>query len=172
MFKFMDVTCRELEIAFKSKKESWDLVCFCVRKIFATNFKAARDLAAGVILNSSGAPRCFHTAIKVMCKAEDFLSIGARNHPALKSTMVRFVMVMSNGTVQLAQGVKELKESFKVFLVDLTNEAKERNILKKKNEYLQDQVDKLRSVAGTEWVLQWRNHRRGYQFSGSDRKFT
>jgi len=30
MFKYMDITCRELEIAFKSEKESWDLVCYCV----------------------------------------------------------------------------------------------------------------------------------------------
>jgi len=47
MFKYMDITCRELEIAFKSEKESWDLVCYCVREIFTTEFKAARDLAVG-----------------------------------------------------------------------------------------------------------------------------
>jgi len=47
MFKYMDITCRELEIAIKSEKESWDLVCYCFHEICAMEFKVARDFAAG-----------------------------------------------------------------------------------------------------------------------------
>ena len=135
------ITCRELEIAFKSEKESWDLVCYCVLEIFATEFKAARDLAAGSGLDYSGAPRCVHLAVKVMCKAEDFLAVCVRNHLALTAAMVRFVMVMSKegGSDSSCDDIKELKAGLKI--------ERERKALKTKNEYLQSQVDKLKTVS-------------------------
>ena len=156
MFKYMDITCRELEIAFKSEKESWDLVCYCVREIFATEFKSARDLAAGSGLDYSGAPRCLHSAVKVMCKAEDFLAVGVRNHPALTAAMVRFVMVMSKegGSDSSSDDIKELKAGLKALTVEVVAGEKERKALKTKNEYLQSQVDKLKTVAVTKgWKL-------------------
>jgi len=149
MFKYMDITCRELEIALKSEKESWDLVCYCVREIFATEFKAARDLAAGSGLDHSGAPRCLHSAVKVRCKAEDFLTVGVRNHPALTAAMVRFVMVTSKegGSDSSSDDIKELKAGLKALTVVVVAGEKERKALKTKNEYLQSQVDKLKTVA-------------------------
>jgi len=66
IFKYMDITCCKLEIECKSEKESWDLVCYCMREIFTTEFKAVRDLAAGSGLDYSGAPRCLHSAVKVI----------------------------------------------------------------------------------------------------------
>jgi len=147
MFKYMDITCCELEIAFKSEKESWDLVCYCVREIFATEFKAAtRDLAAGSGLDHSGAPRCLHSAVKVMCKSEDFLAVSVRNHPA---AMVRFVMVMSKegGSDSSSDDIKELKAGLKALTVEVVAREKERKAHKTKNEYLQSQVDKLKTVA-------------------------
>ena len=150
MFRYMDITCCELEIAFKSEKESWDLVCYCVRKIFATEFKAARDLAAGSGLDYSGAPRCLHSAVKVMCKAaEDFLTVGVRNHPALTAAMVRFVMVMSKegGSDSSSDDIKELKAGLKALTLEVAAGERERKVLKTKNKYLQSQVDKLKTVA-------------------------
>jgi len=149
MFKYMDITCRELEMAFKSEKESWDLVCYWVRVIFATEFKAARDLAAGSDLDYSGAPRCLHSAVKMMCKAEDFLAVGVRNHPALTAAMVRFIMVMSKegGSDSSSDDIKELKAGLKALSLEVAAGERERKTLKTKNECLQSQVDKLKTVA-------------------------
>ena len=65
------------------------------REIYSTEFKAARYLASGANLKErSGAAHFLYSGIRVMLKAEDFLSVGVRNHPALTAAMLRFWSVL------------------------------------------------------------------------------
>jgi len=62
--------------------------------------------------------------------------------------MVHFVMVMSKegGSDSSSDDIKELKAGLKA-LLEVVAGKKERKALKTKNEYLQSQVDKLKTVA-------------------------
>jgi len=88
---------------------------------------------------------CLHSAVKVMYKAEDFLTVGVRNHLALTAAMVRFVMVMSKEGG--SDDIKELKAGLKALTLEVAAGKRERKVLKTKNEYLQSQMDKLKTVA-------------------------
>ena len=63
--------------------------------------------------------------------------------------MVRFVMVMSKegGSDSSSDDIKELKAGLKALTLEVVAGKKERKALKTKNEYLQSQVDKLKTVA-------------------------
>jgi hypothetical protein len=157
MFKYMDVTCRELEVAFQSETEAWDLVCYCVREIFSTEFKAARDLASGAnVKERAGGARFLYSGIRVMLKAEDFLSVGVRNHPALTAAMVRFVMVMGKkgGGGNLEAEVRSLKETVAALKQQLTAMTGDVDTLKTKSTYFQKMIDKFKTIATTKgWVF-------------------
>jgi len=84
-----------------------------------------------------------------MCKAEDFLAVGVKDHPVLTADMVCFVMVMSKegGSDSSSDNIKELKAGLQALTLEVAASEKERKVLKTKNEYLQSQVDKLKTVA-------------------------
>ena len=44
LFRYMDSTYRELDVSFGDKKETWELMCFCVLEVFDTEYKASREL--------------------------------------------------------------------------------------------------------------------------------
>ena len=97
LFWYMDSTYRELNVSFGDKKETWELVCFCVYEVFDTEFKSSRELIEGISFlkpKESGVD-FFYAAMEVLAKAEDFMKVGIRNHLSVTAVMVRFVMVRS-----------------------------------------------------------------------------
>ena len=154
LFKYIDITYRELFVAFKDKVETWDLVCFCVHQIFSTEFRTAVDIASGAVITrpKEAGAQLFYSSLQVMKKVEEFMATGVRNHPSLTSAMVRFVMVMShksasgNDMTGMMNEFKAMKTEFSNVQKDLTGVQKEVKDLKKKNEYLQGQVDKIKRV--------------------------
>ena len=84
-----------------------------------------------------------------------------RNHPALTAVMVRFVMIMSKdgGSDSSLHDIKELKAGLKALSLEVAASERERKALKTRNEYLQSQVEKLKTVAVTKgWKLNERMH--------------
>ena len=158
LFKYIDITYRELFVAFKDKVETWDLVCFCVHQIFSTEFRISGDIASGAVITRprEAGPQLFYSALQVMKKVEEFMATGVRNHPSLTSAMVRFVMVMShksaagNGQLQITEvknSLREMQTEFANVKKDLAGVQKEVKELRVKNAYLQGQVDKVKGKA-------------------------
>ena len=148
LFKYMDQTYRELKSSFGDKKETWELVSFCLVDIFTTELRAAREHATGHSLLdlTSCAPSILFSSIQLMLKVEDFLEIGIKNHPSLTAAMVRFVMTTNkNDQIQrLNCDVRELKVAMATALSKLDALDKEVKDLKAKNNSLQGTIDKLK----------------------------
>jgi septal ring factor EnvC (AmiA/AmiB activator) len=122
--------------------------------IFSTEFRTAVDIASGAVITrpKEAGAQLFYSSLQVMKKVEEFMATGVRNHPSLTSAMVRFVMVMShksasgNDMTGMMNEFKAMKTEFSNVQKDLTGVQKEVKDLKKKNEYLQGQVDKIKRV--------------------------
>ena len=62
LFKYINITYREMFLAFKDKNETWDLVCFCDHQIFSTEFRTSGDIASGAVITrpKEAGPQLFY----------------------------------------------------------------------------------------------------------------
>ena len=129
--------------------KTWELVSFCVLKLFVTEFKAGQQLAIGFSstkLAMTGSKYVF-SLLSLMSKVDKFLKIGIINHPAQTASTIRFLIQMShNNEVKLLEKkVAELET--KIGTLKRENDAVTRRVkdLEGKNGHLQSSVDKLMS---------------------------
>ena len=151
MFKYMDTVYKQLYASFGDKAQTWELVSFCILKVFIMEFKAGQQLAIGFSstkLVATGSKYVF-SSLSLMAKINDFLKIGIINHLAQTALTVRFLMQMShnNKVKVIKKKVTELEA--KVANLKRENKATTRQVkdMERKNRHLQSSLDKLMSEA-------------------------
>jgi len=140
LFSYMDDAYIELNAAFKSSSETWDLVCFSVEQIFRNEFMAARSGMSTIDLKADNqretAANVFWVNLLTLQVAEDFMRVGIKNHPAMSASHIRFVLTQTR-----KGGVGELEAKVKAL------EAKVETLLKKFS-HVESQADKACVAAG------------------------
>ena len=148
---YLDTAYKQLHASFGDKAKTWELVSFCILKIFVTEFKAGQQLAIGFSstnLAATGSKYVF-SSLSLMSKVDEFLKIGIINHPAQTASTVRFLMQMSHNTEVTALEKKVANLEVKAITLTRENDTVTRRVkdLEGKNGHLQSSLDKLMAEA-------------------------
>jgi len=149
LFRYMESSHKELAKAFGDSNEAWEMVCVCVTKIFRVDFRTAKRDVAGLTaadsLNLEGGLQFIRASVGILEKAEEFISLGIKNHPSLSSSMIRFILSQSEkGKVKtIGDEVKLLKEKLGKADVALKDVKKSNKDLEDKYRSLQAKVDRM-----------------------------
>ena len=147
MFKYMDTAYKQLHASFGDKAKTWELVSFCVLKLFVTEFKTGQQLAIGFSstkLAATGSKYVF-SSLSLMAKVDEFLKISIINHPAQMALTVRFLMQMSHNNEVKALEKKVAELETKLSTAKRESDAVTQCVkdLEGKNSHLQSSLDKL-----------------------------
>ena len=96
-------------------------------------------------MNLEGGLQFIRASVGILEKAEEFISLGIKNHPSLSSSMIRFILSQSEkGKVKtIGDEVKLLKEKLGKADVALKDVKKSNKDLEDKYRSLQAKVDRM-----------------------------